>query len=90
MFNVYHTIYPNIINCVFCKVLLVSHYFTTQNVLNFLVKQCNYTSSRQFILHSNVFIWNNLPTSVKNIVNMRRYKSAVRSHLFVWHNDEFV
>ena len=90
MFKVYHTIYPHIITSLYCKVSLVSHYFTRQNVLNFFDKQCYYMSTRHFILHSGVFIWNNLPASIKNIVNLRRFKSAVRSHLFVMHNDEFV
>ena len=90
MFKVYHTIYPNIITGLFCKVSLVSHYFTRQNVLNFLVKQRNYMSTRHFILHNGVFIWNNFPASIKNIVNLRRFKSAVLSHLFVMHNDESV
>ena len=90
MFKVYHTIYPNIITSLFCKVSLVSHYFKRRNVLYFFVKQCNYLSTRHFILHSVIFIWNNLPASIKNIVILRRFKSAVRSHLFVMHNDEFV
>ena len=90
MIKVYHTIHPNIINSLFCKVSLVSHCFTRQNVLNFFVKQCNYMSTRHFILHSGVFSWNNLPASIKTIVNLRRFKSAVRPHLFVLHNDEFV
>ena len=90
MFKEYHTIYPKIITSLFCEVSLVSYYFTRQNVLNFFVKQCNYMSTRHFILHSGVFIWNNLPASIKNNVNLRRFKSAVRSHLFVMHSDEFV
>jgi hypothetical protein len=90
MFKVYHAVYPNIITSLFSKVSVVSHYFTRQNVFNFFVKQCNYMSTRHFILHSGVFIWNNLPTCIKNTVNLRRFKFAVRSHFNVLHNAEFV
>ena len=67
MFKVYHSIYPNIITSLFCKVSFckVSHYFTRQNVLNFFLKQYNCMSTRHFILHSGVFIWNILPASIK-------------------------